>query len=90
VGNWGDDERTAELHEFLLDPVQQLGLRARVHGVRYPGMRWRRCDAAGLSMPAGCRTMPCQRPSLSFRVTVHVLRRPYVQALPGIPTIRVS
>ena len=36
VGNWGDDERTAELHEFLLDPVQALGLKARVYGVRYP------------------------------------------------------
>ena len=24
-----------------------------------------------------------------FRVTVHVPRRPYVEALPGIPTIRV-
>ena len=36
VGNWGDEERTAELHEFLLEPVRALGLRARVHGVRYP------------------------------------------------------
>ena len=23
IGNWGDDERTAELHEFLLDPVER-------------------------------------------------------------------
>jgi hypothetical protein len=36
VGNWGDDERTAELGEFLVEPVRALGLRARVHGVRYP------------------------------------------------------
>src|SRR4051812_26122628 len=36
VGNWGDDERTAELHEFLLQPVKSLRLRARAHGVRYP------------------------------------------------------
>jgi spore maturation protein CgeB len=28
VGNWGDDERTAELHEFLLEPVKELGLKA--------------------------------------------------------------
>ena len=27
IGNWGDDERTAELHEFLIEPVRALGLR---------------------------------------------------------------
>ena len=36
IGNWGDDERTAELHEFLIQPVKELGLKARIHGVRYP------------------------------------------------------
>lgn len=36
IGNWGDEERTAELHEFLIEPVRDLGLKARVHGVRYP------------------------------------------------------
>src|SRR4051794_6745182 len=36
VGNWGDEERSAELQEFLIGPVGSLGLSARVHGVRYP------------------------------------------------------
>ncbi len=36
VGNWGDDERSAELHTFLIDPVRELHLSARVYGVRYP------------------------------------------------------
>ena len=27
VGNWGDDERTAELGEFLIGPAQALKLR---------------------------------------------------------------
>ncbi|MBV8816809.1 MAG: hypothetical protein JO022_00555, partial [Acidobacteriaceae bacterium] len=36
VGNWGDDERTAELQEFLFDPIRMLGLSAGVYGVRYP------------------------------------------------------
>src|SRR5690625_1793664 len=35
VGNWGDDERTAELQEFLLDPVADSGIRTSVFGVRY-------------------------------------------------------
>jgi spore maturation protein CgeB len=34
IGNWGDEERTAELHEYLLEPVRSLALRATVYGVR--------------------------------------------------------
>jgi len=36
IGNWGDEERTAELEEYLLQPVRALRLLARIHGVRYP------------------------------------------------------
>src|SRR5690606_18963895 len=49
VGNWGDDERTAELHEFLLDPVKALGLVAQVHGVRYPAEAQAALKAAGIT-----------------------------------------
>ena len=24
IGNWGDDERTKELHEFIIEPIKQL------------------------------------------------------------------
>ena len=88
IGNWGDDERTAELQEFLLDPVRDLGLRARVHGVRYPDDAKRRLADAGIAY-AGW--LPNHEAPVAFarhRVTVHVPRRPYVRALPGIPTIR--
>jgi spore maturation protein CgeB len=88
VGNWGDDERTAELHEFLLDPVKDLGLNARVHGVRYPDTARAALDEAGIEF-AGW--LPNHRVPVAFaqaRVTVHVPRRPYTRALPGIPTIR--
>ena len=40
-----------------------------------------------LSMPDGCQTIGCPK-SLPAWVTVHIPRQPYVQALPGIPTIR--
>src|SRR4051812_35041767 len=30
IGNWGDDERGAELKEFLIDPVAELGLKAKI------------------------------------------------------------
>src|SRR5579872_3817836 len=36
VGKWGDEERTTELHEYLLDPASSLGLRVNIYGVRYP------------------------------------------------------
>lgn len=89
VGNWGDDERTAELHEYLLDPVRALGLTARIHGVRYPGEALSALAESGIAYGGW---LPNHRAPMAFarhRVTVHVPRRPYVQALPGIPTIRV-
>jgi spore maturation protein CgeB len=88
VGNWGDEERTAELHEFLLGPVRRLGLKARVYGVRYPDAARAALVEAGISFSGW---MPNHQVSEAFaraRVTVHVPRRPYVTALPGIPTIR--
>jgi spore maturation protein CgeB len=88
IGNWGDDERTAELHEFLLDPVKALGLKARVHGVRYPDTAKAALAESGIEY-AGW--MPNHRVPMAFaraRLTVHVPRRPYASALPGIPTIR--
>lgn len=89
IGNWGDNERDAELREFLIEPVSELGLRARIHGVRYPTeikdeLARRGIDYAGW--------LPNHRAPAAFakaRVTMHVPRRPYAAALPGIPTIRV-
>ncbi len=89
IGNWGDDERSAELREFLIEPVRRLRLSARVHGVRYPRTAQDELAAAGIDY-AGW--LPNHRVPLAFAlagVTVHVPRRPYVEMLPGIPTIRV-
>jgi spore maturation protein CgeB len=88
VGNWGDGERTAELHEFLLDPVHRLGLRARVHGVRYPASAQQALAEAGIHYAGWIANHQAPRAFAAHRVTVHVPRRPYVEALPGIPTIR--
>jgi spore maturation protein CgeB len=89
IGNWGDEERTRELDEFLMQPVRRLRLAARIHGVRYPDAALRALHAAGIEylgwLPNYCAPEVFAR----FAVTVHVPRRPYVQALPGVPTIRV-
>jgi spore maturation protein CgeB len=89
IGNWGDEERTAELHEFLLDPVRALGLKARVHGVRYPDHALASLQAAGIAYAGWLPNYRAPEVFARYGVTVHVPRRPYVQALPGIPTIRV-
>lgn len=89
IGNWGDEERTAELQEFLVAPVQALHLRARVYGVRYPGEALQLLQQAGIEYAGWLPNFEVPRVFAGHRVTLHIPRRPYVQALSGIPTIRV-
>jgi spore maturation protein CgeB len=89
IGNWGDDERTAELHELLIGPSRRLGLAGTVHGVRYPRSARRAVGDAGLRYGGWVANHRVPDVFARHRVTVHVPRRPYVEALPGIPTIRV-
>ncbi|MHB8878555.1 MAG: CgeB family protein [Myxococcaceae bacterium] len=88
VGNWGDEERGAELAEFLLEPVEWLGLRARAYGVRYPRAARDALQAAGVSYRGWLPNFEVPKVFARFAVTLHVPRRPYVQLLRGIPTIR--
>jgi spore maturation protein CgeB len=89
VGNWGDDERTKELEQFLFEPVEILGLKARVYGVRYPGTALERLARAGIGYGGWLPNYEVPQVFGRFRLTVHIPRGPYVEALPGIPTIRV-
>ncbi|MGX2041444.1 CgeB family protein [Methylocaldum sp. MU1018] len=88
IGNWGDDERTRELEEFLFDPVKALKLRARVYGVRYPEAAREALSEAGIEYGGWLPNYEVPRMFARFKVTVHIPRRPYCRALPGIPTIR--
>ncbi|MCA1710148.1 MAG: glycosyltransferase [Actinobacteria bacterium] len=88
IGNWGDGERTAELHEYLLGPVKRLGLQAVVHGVRYPDSAKKALADAGIRYGGWRANHKAPQSFAAHAVTVHVPRRPYVEALPGIPTIR--
>jgi spore maturation protein CgeB len=89
IGNWGDDERTAELRDFVLEPSLELGLRATFHGVRYPEDAQAALAAAGVRYDGWLPNFRVPQVFAHHRVTVHVPRRPYATALPGIPTIRV-
>lgn len=88
IGNWGDDERTQELHEFLIEPVKALKLKARMYGVRYPESAQAALRDAGIQYGGWLPNFEAPKVFSRFRFTVHVPRRPYVRALPGIPTIR--
>jgi len=89
IGNWGDGERDDELQGFLIEPVAALGLTARIHGVRYPQAIRARLNDHGIQYSGW---LPNHRVPEAFaraRVTVHIPRRPYVETLWGIPTIRM-
>lgn len=89
VGNWGDGERSAELMEYLIDPVQDLGLRARVYGVRYPAEAIRTLGEAGIDYGGWVANFRVPALFACSRTTVHVPRRFYREPLRGIPTIRM-
>lgn len=88
VGNWGDDERTLELREFLLEPVKALGLQASAYGVRYPDHGRAALSDAGIDYAGWLANYRVPEVFARFRVTLHIPRRPYAKALQGIPTIR--
>jgi spore maturation protein CgeB len=89
IGNWGDGERTAELQEFLLEPVRRLRLKAVAHGVRFSEEGLSALRRAKMEYRGWLANIDVPSVFSCFRATVHVPRRPYARALPGIPTIRV-
>ena len=89
IGNWGDEERTAELSQYLLTPIADLKLTAAIHGVRYPAEAVRRLRRSGIDFRGWLANHRVPQAYVSARATVHGPRRPYAEALPGIPTIRV-
>lgn len=88
VGNWGDDERTKELIHFLIEPVKELKLKAKIYGVRYPGHALKALADAGIEYGGWLPNYKAPEVFAQYRFTAHVPRGPYVRSLPGIPTIR--
>lgn len=88
IGNWGDDERAEELDEYLIRPVQELGLKATIYGVRYPDHALEKLKKAGIRYGGWLPNHRVPEVFSKYKLTVHVPRRYYTQSLPGIPTIR--
>ncbi|QQR38040.1 CgeB family protein [Devosia rhizoryzae] len=89
IGNWGDNERTAEISEFLIEPAAALQLSGTIRGVRYPEEAIAAVKRAGLHYGGWIANADAPKAFAAHKVTMHIPRRPYVQSLPGIPTIRV-
>ena len=89
IGNWGDGERSAELREYLIEPVANLGLKAAVHGVRYPQEALDMLRQAHITYGGWLANHRVPSVFARFRCTVHVPRHAYAVRLRGIPTIRM-
>ncbi|MFZ5676395.1 MAG: CgeB family protein [Pseudomonadota bacterium] len=89
IGNWGDDERSAEITEFLVEPARQLALKANVHGVRYPPSAIRSLGEAHIGYHGWIANAEVPKAFAAHHLTLHIPRRPYRRQLPGVPTIRV-
>ena len=90
IGNWGDEERTQELMEFLVEPAAGLPDRkAIVYGVRYPDRAIQRLTAAGIEYRGYLPNLKAPQAYSESAISLHVPRRQYANGLSGIPTIRV-
>jgi spore maturation protein CgeB len=92
IGNWGDEERTAELMEFLVGPGAKLTAahkRVLVHGVRYPEDARNTLQRAGIEYRGYLPNLTAPDVYGASRLALHVPRRQYTNGLSGVPTIRV-
>jgi spore maturation protein CgeB len=89
IGNWGDDERTREIGEYVVDSARLLPeLRFAMYGVRYPDAALREIGAAGIEFRGWVANYDVPDAFARAKMTLHIPRGPYLHRLPGIPTIR--
>ena len=90
IGNWGDEERTRELHEFLIAPASELTEhKFAVHGVRYPPEALERLGESHVEFRGYLPNLRAPEVYARSRISLHVPRRFYANGLSGVPTIRV-
>jgi len=90
IGNWGDEERTREIEEFLISPAAALGAyKFAVHGVRYPPEALQKLSDSRIEFRGYLPNLRAPQMYGHSRISLHVPRRFYANGLSGIPTIRV-
>ena len=88
VGNWRAGERAAELREFLLEPVQALGLKASVYGAGYTPAALDQLAAAGIEYGGWVPSFELPAVLARYRLVLHLPSRAQAQHAPGLPTSR--
>jgi len=90
IGNWGDEERTRELQEFLVTPaVAMPDCKFAVHGVRYPKAALQQLSESKIEFRGYLPNLRAPEMYSRSKVSLHVPRRFYANGLSGVPTIRV-
>jgi len=90
IGNWGDEERTRELMEFLVEPAAALPrMKSVAYGVRYPDGVKSVLAEAGIEYRGYLPNLRAPEIYSQSALSLHVPRRQYANGLGGIPTIRV-
>jgi spore maturation protein CgeB len=90
IGNWGDEERTREIRNYLLEPARSMPDKSFVvHGVRYPEHGRRALREHGVGYKGYLPNLRAPRVYSGSGITLHIPRGPYANGLGGIPTIRV-
>ena len=89
IGNWGDEERSQEITDYLLRTAKNAGLELDVYGVRYPPIALDTLKRFGGLYRGWLPNVRVPQVFAQHMATVHVPRRLYANQLPGIPTIRV-
>jgi spore maturation protein CgeB len=91
IGNWGGKDRAHEMREFLLLPARRFREthRIAIHGVRYPpAVLARLRHYYGIEYRGWLPNFLVPEAFAQAQVVIHVIRRQYMRALHGIPTIR--
>lgn len=90
IGNWGDEERSEELYEYLIDSARQLlDFKFVAHGVRYPAAALKILAQANIEFRGYLPNLKAPQAYAASALAMHVPRRQYTNGLSGIPTIRI-
>jgi spore maturation protein CgeB len=89
MGNWCQQERAEQIREFLLEPVQESGIKAGAYGTHYPEGARKALARTGIEYGGWLPFFRTPEVLAKFCVTLYLPRRPYINDLPGIPTIRL-
>src|SRR5207248_3117552 len=82
IGNWGDEERTRELEEFLITPAAAMrDCKFTVHGVRYPEAALDRLLGAGIEFRGYLPNLRAPQMYASSKLSLHVPRKFYANGL---------